>query len=212
MKPSINPDISDKDHGSDLEAMQMQMRKLRERLDTQQIVTDRLMRTAIEQGTRFSRRIFKAQSLLLVPAGVASMLFLQWHAGLPIWFVVLTVLFMATCVLIDWHITKLGVMDYGTTPLLEIQTRLTRQKRLRARRMAGGMMFLALWLPLFVYVLMYDLNTDNMSPAEIENMRQGMMTGGAIGGVIGLVFGICTYLRMQRENDRAIRQIREYSE
>lgn len=186
------------------------MRQLRDRLDTQQIVSDRMFRNTIEQGARFSRRMFRMQSLVLLPIGVLSMLYLQWMVNVPVWFVILTIFFFAVSIVMDWHTTRLGVMDYGAVPLLEMQQRFVRQKRLRARRMLGGMIFLAVWLPLFVYVLMYDIQPVGMGAADVEDMRTGMFIGGAVGGVVGLWFGISAYLRMQRESQNAVDSIRAY--
>lgn len=210
METATNQDIYDKNQAAELEAMRAQMRQLRERLDTQQIVSDRLFRSAIERGSRFSRRMFKMQSLVLLPLGVLSILYLQWQTALPVWFVILTILFFAVSIVLDWQTTRLGVMDYGTTPLLEMQQRFVRQKRLRARRMLGGMIFLAVWLPLFVYVLMYDIHPVGVDAAVMEDRRAGMLVGGAVGGVIGLCFGLSAYLRMQRESQNAINSIRAY--
>lgn len=210
METATNQDIYDKNQAAELEAMRAQMRQLRERLDTQQIVSDRLFRSAIERGSRFSRRMFKMQSLVLLPLGVLSILYLQWQTALPVWFVILTILFFAVSIVLDWQTTRLGVMDYGTTPLLEMQQRFVRQKRLRARRMLGGMIFLAVWLPLFVYVLMYDIHPVGVDAAVMEDRRVGMLVGGAVGGVIGLCFGLSAYLRMQRESQNAINSIRAY--
>lgn len=210
METATNQDIYDKNQAAELEAMRAQMRQLRERLDTQQIVSDRLFRSAIERGSRFSRRMFKMQSLVLLPLGVLSILYLQWQTALPVWFVILTILFFAVSIALDWQTTRLGGMDYGTTPLLEMQQRFVRQKRLRARRMLGGMIFLAVWLPLFVYVLMYDIHPVGVDAAVMEDRRVGMLVGGAVGGVIGLCFGLSAYLRMQRESQNAINSIRAY--
>lgn len=210
MEAATNQDIYDKNQAAELEAMRAQMRQLRERLDTQQIVSDRLFRSTIERGSRFSRRMFKTKSLVLLPLGVLSILYLQWRMALPVWFVILTILFFAVSVALDWQTTRLGVMDYGTTPLLEMQQRFVRQKRLRARRMLGGMIFLAVWLPLFVYVLMYDIHPVGVDAAVMEDRRIGMLVGGAVGGVIGLCFGLSAYLRMQRESQNAINSIRAY--
>lgn len=208
METAINQEIHDQ--SAELEAMRAQMRQLRDRLDTQQIVSDRMFRNTIEQGARFSRRMFRMQSLVLLPIGVLSMLYLQWMVNVPVWFVILTIFFFAVSIVMDWHTTRLGVMDYGAVPLLEMQQRFVRQKRLRARRMLGGMIFLAVWLPLFVYVLMYDIQPVGMGAADVEDMRTGMFIGGAVGGVAGLWFGISAYLRMQRESQNAVDSIRAY--
>lgn len=208
METAINQEIHDQ--SAELEAMRAQMRQLRDRLDTQQIVSDRMFRNTIEQGARFSRRMFRMQSLVLLPIGVLSMLYLQWMVNVPVWFVILTIFFFAVSIVMDWHTTRLGVMDYGAVPLLEMQQRFVRQKRLRARRMLGGMIFLAVWLPLFVYVLMYDIQPVGMGAADVEDMRTGMFIGGAVGGVVGLWFGISAYLRMQRESQNAVDSIRAY--
>lgn len=202
----------DAGQAAELEAMREQMRSLRRRLDDQQIVSDRLMRSTVEQSSRYSRRFFKMQSLFFLPVGILSMFYLWWSISIPLWFLIFTVVFLSGACILDWHTTRLGIMDYGTTPLIEMQRRLVQQKRLRARRMLGGMVVLVIWLFLFVNVLLYDIHPDGIDAADIEDMRAGMFVGMGVGGVIGLILGIGTYLRMQRETAGSIRRIREYTE
>lgn len=211
MNTTINDNVYDNELGTELENLRGQMRSLRAKLDSQQIISDRLLRRTIQDRTSFSHRMFIIKALVLVPVGVFSYLYLYWELGWPLWFILLTMIFFAVSIVSDWRIQRLSEFDYSDTPLVEMLERLVRQKRLRSRSLLVGSLFLIGWLPLFVYVLAHS-SAEGMSPADFEDMLIGMYFGGAIGLVGGLAFGISTYLRMQRENERAIRQLRDYTE
>ena len=200
---------------SELDSLRSQMNALRSRLDSQQLVSDSLLRDVVRRSTEFSRRYFKLEKFLVLPIGVISLIFMYLSMGVPLWFVILTCLMLLGEVVWDWRITRIANVDYGRTPLIEIQERLIRQKRLRSRRMLAGMIILAVWLPLFVLVIIPGMAPEiAQSGAEPDtaSFRGGVYIGAAVGGIIGLYIGLSSYFRMQRENAASIQRLREYTD
>jgi len=206
-----NDNMDDVMQGEELEALRSRMRSLRDRLDSQQLVTDTLLRDVVRRSTDYSRRYFKLEKFLMLPVGILAMSYLYYRIDLPLWFFLFTVVMLAVEVFADWRITRLANLDYGSTPLLEIQERLVRQKRQRARRMLAGMVLVVIWLALGVYVVA-AITPSSGDAVNLEEFRKGMCVGGAIGGVCGLWFGLNAYFKMQRENEQAIRRLRDFTE
>lgn len=200
----------DSAEATELNQMREQLRQLRDRLDSQVIVSETLLRYVIKRSTHFSRNYFKIESLVFFPLGVLSWIYLTYTMGIPLWYTVASILLMAASLLSDMYIQQIARMDYGQTPLLEMARRLTRQKRLRARRMLWGMIILGIWLLTFVYILVYRLAPEGMSPEEFSGLRMGMFCGAAVGLVIGLWIGVGSYLKMQHENTRSIDSLHSF--
>ncbi|MCM1004872.1 MAG: hypothetical protein NC402_01090 [Prevotella sp.] len=204
----LNPEMKE------LEALRSQMAEMRKRLNSQQLVSDTLLRDVIKRSTDYSRRYFYIKELIMVPVGIICIVILHFTANLPIWFVIATTVILIAELLADWQITKLARLDYGTTPLLEIQQRLTHQKKMRTRRMLAGMLILVVWLAVGLYVVyyeMYPVGVSNASTVVLKTFRYSIGGGAAIGGTIGLIFGLSAYRRMQRENSQAIARLQEFT-
>lgn len=200
----------DSAEATELNQMREQLRQLRDRLDSQVIVSETLLRDVIKRSTHFSCNYFKIESLVFFPLGVLSWIYLTYTMGIPLWYTVASILLMAVSLLSDMYIQQIARMDYGQTPLLEMARRLTRQKRLRARRMLWGMIILGIWLLTFVYILVYRLAPEGMSPEELSGLRMGMFCGAAVGLVISLWIGVGSYLKMQRENTSSIDSLHSF--
>lgn len=207
-----NEDLINPAPGSELENLRLQMNALRSRLDSQELISDSLLRDVVRRSTDFSRRYFKLEKFLMLPIGVLSLWIMYISMGVPLWFVIITCLLLAGEVIWDWYITRIACVDYGRAPLIEIQSRLIRQKSLRTRRMLVGMILLAVWLPLFVIVIIPGMVPDSGTPTDTASFRMGVYVGAAVGGIIGLYIGLSSYFRMQRENAGAISRLREFTD
>lgn len=212
MKAESNTEnIDDKILAEELEEMRGRMSSLRERLNSQQLVTDRLLRDVVRHSTDYSRKYFKMEKFFAVPVGVLSMIYLYYNMQFPLWYLIFTVVMLVVSVFSDWRTQRITHLDYGSTPLLEIQQRFVLQKRRRAQRMLAGMIMIAVWLALGVFAV--SLITPAGEVAEhYEEYITSMIIGAVVGGVIGLWFGISAYLRMQRDNEQAIRRLRDFTD
>ena len=194
------------------EKLREEMRQLRRRLEAQTIVTDKLLRNAVRDSTRYSQRVFRWQKCTALPLGIIAMFILSWQFGYPVWFGIMTAVMLVGFTVSDYYVQRMSEMDYSRTPLLEIQERLVRQKSMRARRMLAGMAVVVIWFGLFVWITMGVVPLHEARAGNVEEFREGAAIGATIGGVIGGLIGYMTYRRMQRDNTRAIERLRDFTD
>lgn len=182
---------------NELEAMRGQMQILRQKLQDQELVNDRLLRNAMSNKMSWVTKYIWFELWGLFPLCVLvfsanKMLFpsMSWYPTL----VILALTFVD--VLIDLYVNRVSARDWQSENLLQTADKLLRMKKLRWVQLAVS-------IPLLVGVFWWYL-------AEFpSDVRLFITAGGVIGGVIGLAVGVSILLKMQRINDSLIRQIRE---
>ena len=187
---------------NDLEQMKEQLALLRAKLDSQQIVNDRLLRQSMRQRMSWVKRYTIVSVFLLLPFVYIAYAGMTVQYGLPWGLYAYTCFMCTTCVLYDAYINNffLSTHDFLNATLLELGRKLLRQKRLRFIGTAGGMTMLVPW---FIW-LCYAYHTRMPAGA-----RMPMLIGAGVGLVIGIAIGLTILMRMQRTNDELIKEIED---
>ena len=185
----------------DLENMRQQMTKLKNKLNQQEIVNDRLIRSSMknEVGT-ITRRyyIIMALGLFMIPYGYWCFVKL---CGLSLFFWIVTSIFMLVCVGATYYtLRKINDPNMMNRNLVEARKKVASAKKFEADWLFFGIPAVVVWLGWFLYEV-YQLHGGALT--------NGIFWGGCIGGIIGAICGLSLNFKTQRQYQDIIDQIED---
>ena len=185
----------------DLENMRQQMTKLKNKLNQQEIVNDRLMRRSMRNEVNtITRRyyIIMAVGLFMVPYGYWCFVKL---CGLSLFFWIVTSIFMLVCAGATYYtLRKINDPNLMNRNLVEARRKVASAKKFEANWLFFGIPAVILWLSWFLYET-YQINGGAYS--------NGFFWGGCIGGIIGAICGLSLNFKTQRQYQDIIDQIED---
>ena len=195
---------------NDIDQMRAQLESLRQSLDHQEIVNDRLIAKSMKSRMSWLKKYIIMEACL-IPVIAILWLELKMALGLS-W---LNYAFLMVMVVIDVYIDYLinlhglSDADYSKDNLIATVSKLMVMKRRRTIQMVAAVPMVIVW------VLWTGLEAYASLATTAEPMLRafifGALIGCAIGGVAGLIFAFYIYRKMQRTNDDVISQINEYT-
>ena len=184
-----------------LEEMRQQMTTLKNKLNQQEIVNDRLIRRSMRnEVSNINRRynIIMAIGILMVPYGYWCFVKL---VGLSIFFWIATSIFMLICAGATFYnsrkISDPGLMSHS---LVEARKKVISAKKFESNWLLFGIPTVILWMGWFFYEI-YQIQGGDF--------YNGFFLGGCIGGIIGAIIGIKIHLKTQRQYQDVIDQIED---
>ena len=185
----------------DLENMRQQMTTLKNKLNQQEIVNDRLSRRSMRNEVNtIARRyyIIMAVGLLMVPYGYWCFVKL---GGLSLTFWIVTSIFMLVCAGATYYtLRKINDPNLMNRNLVEARKKVASAKKFEANWLFFGIPAVVLWLSWFLYET-YQLHGGAFS--------NGLFWGGCIGGIIGAICGLTINFKTQRQYQDIIDQIED---
>ena len=185
----------------ELESMRQQMNTLKNKLNQQEILNDRVMRRSMRNEVNtITRRyyIIMAVGLFMVPYGYWSFVKL---AGLSLFFWIVTSIFMLICVGATYYTCrKINDPNLMNRNLVEARKMVASAKKFEADWLFFGIPAVVLWLGWFLYEV-YQIHGG-----AIDN---GFFWGGCIGGIIGAICGLSLNFKTQRQYQAIIDQIED---
>lgn len=184
-----------------LEEMRQQMTTLKNKLNQQEIVNDRLIRRSMRNEVNsITRRynIIMAIGILMVPYGYWCFVKL---VGLSIFFWIATSIFMLICAGATFYnsrkISDPGLMSHS---LVEARKKVASAKKFESNWLLFGIPAVILWMGWFFY------ETYQIQGGDFYN---GFFWGGCVGGIIGAIIGIKIHFKTQRQYQDVIDQIED---
>ena len=185
----------------ELENMRQQMTTLKNKLNQQEIVNDRLVRRSMRnEVNNINRRynIIMALCVLMVPYGYWCFVKL---CGLSFFFWIVTSIFMLVCVGATYYtLRKINDPNLMNHDLVEARKKVASAKKFEANWLFFGIPAVVLWLGWFLYEV-YQLHGGAFS--------NGLFWGGCIGGIIGAICGLSLNFKTQRQYQDIIDQIED---
>ncbi|MBE6261928.1 MAG: hypothetical protein E7107_14130 [Prevotella sp.] len=185
----------------ELENMRQQMTTLKNKLNQQEIVSDRLMRRSMRNEVNtIARRyyIIMFVGLFMVPYGYWCFVKL---GGLSIFFWIITSIFMLVCTGATFYTyRKISDPDMMNRNLVEARKRVASAKKFEANWLFIGIPAVVLWMSWFLY------ETYQLHGGALTN---GLFWGGCIGGIIGAICGLSLNFKTQRQYQDIIDQIED---
>ena len=191
---------------TEFEEMRQQLDILKNKLDNQALINDKLIRQSMLNKMSFMKKYTWVSFLVLLfiyyGYNEVRILFnMSW------WFYGFTVLVMTFTVCFDAYINHVNKKEFLNGDLIAASLQMQRMKKLRKRSLLYGIFFMTIWVSWFVIELYNGSGAAN--GGENTSMFYGMLVGGGVGLIAGVAIGIWLYLRMQRINSDIISQIDE---
>lgn len=204
--------MENKTNEEGLEQMRSQLETLKHKLDSQQIVNDRLMRTAMQSRMGWIGRYVRVEEYLLLPLVAVVFLGVKVVFGVSWWFFAFTMVMCVADIVADHKVNILGSSLWQNGSMVEVRRRLVRMKELRRRQLMVSFPVVGVWLVVLVLELM-SAGAFGPGVPPVSEWRTAAfagVVGGIVGAVAGLVVAVVLVRKMQRTNDELIRQIDEF--
>ena len=191
---------------TEFEEMRQQLDILKNKLDNQTLINDKLIRQSMLNKMSFMKK-YTWVSLLMLPYTyyfyykVRDMFYISW------WFYGFTLIFLTFSVCLDAYINHVNKKDFLNGDLIAASLQMQRMKKLRKKSLLYALPLLTIWVSWFVIELYNGSSAAN--GGENTSMFYGILVGGGVGLIAGVAIGIWLYLRMQRINSDIISQIDE---
>ena len=178
--------------------MQQQLQMLKEKLENQKIVNDRILRRSFSQSA--SRLKFKASVPIIagVVAIICSPAFFQLGISLP--FVIATCVMMLVCIVVT--IIYNQRIPRTDRDLVSAAEDLRRFRKLNADWIKIGIPMLIVWLGFFVWEL---VKNSGLSGQELYALVSGL----GVGLILGLILGLKNRRHILDGADELLAQIEE---
>lgn len=190
---------------NELELLRQQMNVLKEKLDAQEIVNDRLVAKSMRKEMSWIKKYIYVQ-FALIPFVALIWVGVKYILGLSWWNYSFLMLICVVSVYIDYvvNVKALSNADYHKNNLIETARKLVKMKRQRTIQMIVEILLLILWL---IWTFLEVNSAQSTATGIRQSLLQGGIIGGYIGGVIGIIVAFVIFYKMQRTNDRMIEQI-----
>lgn len=190
---------------NELELLRQQMNVLKEKLDAQEIVNDRLVAKSMRKEMSWIKKYIYVQ-FALIPFVALIWVEVKYILGLSWWNYSFLMLMCVVFVYIDYvvNVKALSNADYHKNNLIETARKLVKMKRQRTIQMIVEILLLILWL---IWTFLEVNSAQSTATGIRQSLLQGGIIGGYIGGVIGIIVAFVIFYKMQRTNDRMIEQI-----
>ena len=188
----------------EFENMRQQMTTLKNKLNKQEIVNDRLIRHSMKQTAgNISRRYYMIMALCLLMIPYSYWAFVKLN-GLSIPFWIFTCIGMLICGGGTFYNSrKLSDSNLMTNNLVDVRRRMARAKKFDADWLFIGIPFAIVFLGWFMYES-YLLHPDAFF--------NGLFWAGCIGGTLGAIWGFSLHFKTQRQYQEIIDQIEDLTD
>jgi len=191
---------------TEFEEMRQQLDILKNKLDNQTLINDKLIRQSMLNKMSFMKKYTWVSFLMLpytyyVYYKVRDMFYISW------WFYGFTLIFLTLSVCFDAYINHINKKDFLNGDLIAASLQMQRMKKLRKKSLLYALPLLTIWVSWFVIELYNGLGATK--GGDHTSMFYGMLVGCGIGLIVGVAIAIWLYLRMQRINSDIISQIDE---
>ena len=190
--------------------MRQQLQVLKNKLDKQEIVNGRLMRSSMKSKMSWIRK-YLIIAIFAIPFVMFCLLPMTMAGTVSWWWYGFTFLMITADVVADWYINYIPNDAFLKGNLVETAQRLVHMKKLRKRSLIIGFAVLVFWIG-WMFFELYGSASSAPSGSDTQGMSIAFMVGAGIGGVIGYILGLCLYFKMQRTNDDILRQIEEITQ
>lgn len=184
----------------ELDQMRKQISILREKLETQKIVNERHVRTAIRSGVSWLNRqgkVMMAMGIMALPLCTLSF----YKMGISLWFCCATAVMLGFCVAKTWmHHRALWATGLPSDDLVTVGERVMKLRRDYIDWLKVGIPMLLIWFGWFALECYAKMDND---------VFRGFFTGGCAGLLIGLALGLKIHRKTVRRAETVLDQIEE---
>ena len=200
----MNNEFENNMNETQFDDMRQQLTTLKNKLNQQEIVNDRLIRHSMKKTAGDINRTYIwliVLAIVMVPYGYWAFVVLS-HFSVPFW--IATSILMLVCGGATYY-NKRNVSDTNlmTNSLVDVRRRMARAKKFDADWLFFGIPAAILWVGWFFYEV-YKQDHDLLC--------HPLFWGGCIGGILGAVSGLSIHFKTQRQYQDIIDQIEDLTQ
>lgn len=204
--------MEEKNIMTEMEQMRQQMQVLREKLDKQEIVNDKLVKNSVRSKMSWIKKYVYFEFVTL------PIVALMWF-GIKVtfdlsWFNYAITMVMCTIDAVwDYriNIASLKIDKVESNSLTDTLQKLVTMKQMRAKSFSIMLPLCILWFAWTCFETWQYVSTITFEEDFMTDAAYGGLAGGVIGFFIGLFAAFCIYRMMQNTNDELITQINEFT-
>ena len=204
--------MEDKNIVTEMEQMRQQMQVLREKLDKQEIVNDKLVKNSVRSKMSWIKK-FVYLELLLLP-----FIALVWYGIKEFfdlsWFNYAIMMVMCTIDAVwDYriNIASLKIDKVESNSLTDTLQKLVTMKQMRAKSFSIMLPLCILWFAWTCFEIWQYVSSITFEDYFMTDAAYGGLAGCVIGFFVGLYAAFRIYRKMQHTNDELIAQIAEFA-
>lgn len=188
----------------ELNILKEEMAALKQSLDKEQIINEKLMRTVMRQRVSWMDIFVKAE-FVIIP--ITFIIFVIACAFFKIsqWYAVVFLIIGLIDAIVDLRTFRISPKIFSKCSMMEVRNLLTKQKKERFIHLCIAFPLAIIWLVLFANAI---FNSESFSNGMDPVSYSGII-GGIIGGVIGGIIVFVIYHKAQKTNDTIIDDINE---
>lgn len=184
-----------------IEQMKQQLSTLKNKLDKEMIVNDRLMRSIMNQKMKkINRERWMISSIILLGIPYCTWCFM-FILNMSLVFTIVTDIFMSIALVYTYlmhkDVKKNELMEGN---LVEVSHKTIKIKRMQANWLKFSIPFAVVWMSWFVIENMNGINAKYI------------IIGGSVGAVIGGIIGTMSYRKTRKMATEIIKQIEELNQ
>lgn len=188
----------------ELDILKQEMAGLKEMLDKEQIVNDRLMRTVMRQKTSWLNTFVKVEFIILP---ITFLVFVAVCAVFNIsqWYAISFLILGGVDALMDLRTFRISPKIFSTCSMMEVSRLLQKQKKERFIHMCIAFPLAIVWIIMILNAIVRA--HDPFATDHAFNISAAI--GGVVGGLIGGVIVLIIYRKAQKTNDGIAQMIND---
>lgn len=188
----------------ELNILKEEMARLKQSLDKEQIVNDKLMRTVMRQRVSWMN-VFVKSEFIILPITFIIFVIACAFFGISQWYAIAYLIIGLLDAVVDLRTFRISPKIFSTWSMMEVRKLLIKQKKERFIHLCIAFPIAILWLVLFAKAIF-----DNQAKAFGTDPDGYVgICGGIIGAIIGGISVIIIYRKAQKTNDTIIDDLNE---
>ncbi len=190
----------------ELELMRQQLKEMKRRLDTQQIVNNELLRKLMCRRASWLNK-FVILEILFLPLTYLVFAAISAGNGVSQWYALVYLILGAIDTLVDFRTVRIPSQLFSNASIIQLRKFLIRQKKERFIQTIISTPLVIIWLIAFGIAISAKINISEPCHDVCDAAKIGGIIGGIVGTIIGTAVVIILYKKMQRTQDSLLSDI-----
>lgn len=190
--------------------MRQQLANMKDKLHSQLIVNESLMRKVMKGKASWMNTFVKAEVIALPLVYIVIAMICSFY-DISQWYALSFLILAAIDTFMDRYTVRIPATLFGKLSMIDLRKFLMKQKRLRFIQAVVMFPVTVIWMVGLCWAMASgsSMLTDGVSDNIVDAAKTGGIIGGIVGGIVGVVVTLILYRKMQRTNDSLLQDIGE---
>lgn len=188
-----------------LEIMRHQLAAMKQQLDTQAIINDKLLRRVMRNKASWLNKLVNIE-IITLPVVYLVLAAISSRCGISQWYAGIFLIMAAIDTALDTRTIRIPPHMFGTSSILELKKFLLRQKKERFIQTCVMIPLTYIWIFAFLYAIYRRVMPGSPGIAP-DYAVIGAFAGGSIGFIISIVVVFLLYRKIQHTSNTLLGDI-----